>query len=280
MNVILWGAGTGGNMALYMKDITVNILAIIDSDVNKIGKMINNIDIISCYDIEKYNYDYVVISNVHGLEIKEKLTHELNIPFHKIFDIYNFGSFDSRIGILNLIKSEIDYRNLEGDVAELGVYKGDFAKYINRCFPNKKLFLYDTFEGFDERDLVHEKERNKSFDKLEKGQFFQDDINLVLDKMLVKKNCVVRKGFFPSSAKDDFDCKFCFVSIDADLYKPIYEGLNFFYDKLVYGGYIMVHDYNNPQYEGAKEAVRKFSKEKNIYYTPVSDLNGSIVITK
>ena len=32
-----------------------------------------------------------------------------------------------------------------------------------------------------------------------------------------------------------------------DLYKPTLEGLNIFYPKISKGGYLSIHDYNNPQ---------------------------------
>lgn len=55
----------------------------------------------------------------------------------------------------DLVTAELD-NSLEGDVAELGVFKGDFAKHINRKFPDRKLYPFDTFEGFDEKEAENE----------------------------------------------------------------------------------------------------------------------------
>jgi hypothetical protein len=55
--------------------------------------------------------------------------------------------------VLKLVIAEIYRREVPGCVAELGVYKGDFAKRNNIHFPDRKLFLFDTFDGFDERDV-------------------------------------------------------------------------------------------------------------------------------
>ena len=71
-----------------------------------------------------------------------------------------------------------------------------------------------------------------------------------------------------------------FVSIDADLYEPIYAGLQFFYKYLVRGGYIFVHDFNNDNYKGARKAVEQFCEEQNISFTPIPDAAGSVIITK
>ena len=72
--------------------------------------------------------------------------------------LFNTAHLDYvKVGILELCAREIYSRKIEGSVAELGVYQGGFAKYINQAFPNKKLYLFDTFTGFDAKDISLEK---------------------------------------------------------------------------------------------------------------------------
>src|SRR3954469_19259810 len=66
-----------------------------------------------------------------------------------------------RYSTLGLCYEEISENNVAGNVAELGVYKGDFSKRLNQLFPDKKLYLFDTFSGFDERDISIE--HNKGY---------------------------------------------------------------------------------------------------------------------
>jgi len=94
-----------------------------------------------------------------------------------------------------------------------------------------------------------------------------------------KQNCIIKKGYFPDTAAG-LDETFSFVSIDVDLYEPIYNGLKYFYDKLSNVGYIMVHDYHHEKYPGVKLALRKFAEEKRVAYLPICDPCGSIVIMK
>ena len=47
-------------------------------------------------------------------------------------------------------------RNVPGNVAEVGVFRGEFAQYINEVFPQKKLYLFDTFDGFDAKEALKE----------------------------------------------------------------------------------------------------------------------------
>lgn len=171
---------------------------------------------------------------------------------------------------------EIKSNNVAGNVAELGVYKGDFARMINFLFPDKKLYLFDTFEGFNAADLSVERMNNFSAT----SSFFNDtSVQLVISKMPYKDNCEIIKGKFPESVAGIEDV-FSFVSIDADLFSPIYSGLEYFYKRLSPKGYIFVHDFNNRYFSGAREAVVKFCTEEGIGYVPIPDYNGSAIITK
>ena len=181
-----------------------------------------------------------------------------------------------RYTTLELCANEIRENNIDGNVAELGVYKGEFAKRLNQLFPDKKLYLFDTFEGFDEKDINIEKQ--KSFSNGEQD-FSDTSVELVLNKMKYPHNCIVKKGYFPQTANNIND-DFAFVSIDADLYDPILSGLKFFYPRLNHGGYIFVHDFNNDLYKGARKAVLEFCNANNIGYLPVPDSCGSVIITK
>lgn len=177
---------------------------------------------------------------------------------------------------LELVAHEISTNKIAGNVAELGVYRGDFAKIINELFPDRKLYLFDTFEGFDRHDVSVEHAQAYSSGKQD---FSQTSIELILKKMRNPGTCVIKKGRFPESAAG-VDDTFAFVSIDADLYAPIYEGLRFFYPRLNPGGYIFVHDYNNDEYKGARTAVLQFCTEQKIAYFPLTDTCGSAIIAK
>jgi O-methyltransferase len=187
----------------------------------------------------------------------------------KVFERFDYV----RIKTLDLIANEI----LSKNVAELGVFRGDFAAKINEAFPEKKIYLFDTFESFNETDENHDK-LNK-YHTTHHYDFSMTNVNLVLKKMPFAENCIVKKGYFPDTAQN-IEVAFCFVSIDTDLYAPIYAGLCYFYPKMVEGGYIMIHDFNNSKYLGAREAVLKYCKENNVKYFPLCDGGGSCVILK
>ncbi|MEO6136900.1 MAG: TylF/MycF/NovP-related O-methyltransferase [Ginsengibacter sp.] len=181
-----------------------------------------------------------------------------------------------RLATLELMAHEVNSNGLVGNVAEVGVYKGKFAKFINQYFPERKLYLFDTFESFDEKDI--QKENNLGL-----GNPLQDfsntSVELVLQQMPFAKQCIIRQGFFPETAVDIED-SFVFVNLDTDLYEPIYQGLLYFYPKIAKGGYLMVHDVNNDNYRGARQAVEQFCEETGNVFTPLPDACGSVIFAK
>jgi O-methyltransferase len=183
-----------------------------------------------------------------------------------------------RVSALELAAREIAEHGVAGAVAELGVFKGEFARIVNLVFSERTLYLFDTFEGFAPEDLEYDRKRNYSAPA--PGLFADTSAESVLATMPSPERCVVKKGWFPLSADDCANERFCFVSLDADLYGPIYEGLRFFWPRLNAGGYIFVHDYNNDGFRGAKEAVRQFCLEMGVAYTPLLDHCGTAIIAK
>ena len=181
-----------------------------------------------------------------------------------------------RLSTLELVAYEIEKNQLRGAVAELGVYKGKFARYINGYFPQRKFYLFDTFKGFAEQDVRSEVENTYSSGDQD---FSNTSVSRVLAIMPHPQQCVVREGFFPVTA-EGLEDRFVFVSIDADLFDPIYSGLQYFYPRLQNGGYIFIHDYNNDAYQGARLAVEKFCAENKINKLALPDSAGTDVIMK
>jgi O-methyltransferase len=206
--------------------------------------------------------------------VYKRLRHIIINIILKIF-IFDFN----RIAIFKLAAREIKARKLQGCTAELGVYRGNFAKHINNAFPDKTLYLFDTFEGCDKRDVKIDNENGFSTIGSMENDFNQPSVKLVMRKMKYPHNCVIKKGYFPETAQN-VDEKFVFVSIDPDLYEPIYQGLRFFYPRLVPGGYIFVHDCRDEFFAGAKKAVKRFAEENNLSYFPINDIAHTCVFIK
>ncbi|RKI92358.1 hypothetical protein D7V94_06665 [Parablautia intestinalis] len=214
---------------------------------------------------------------IRGMVLDEEKKHTLLVKTRHedmFADDYN------RIRTFELLAEEIRRGNISGEVAELGVFKGDFAKYINAAFPEKSCYLFDTFEGF--RSSEAEKERQAGNCGAAFVEWFKDtNIEQVLCRMPNREKIICRKGLFPESL-NGLEENFAFVSIDVDFEQAIFDGLEYFYPRLNRGGYILIHDYNSATLKGVKKAVYEYEEKYGIYLAkvPIPDLNGTLVITK
>lgn len=279
--LLVLGSGDYGKvLGLYLLDDDSKYMIVAFVDDSNSGNTLLSIPIITSEDIHGIEYDYVTIAA--NIQETHKIIRKVIKQVPKIFDcvienpIYN----DTRVASLLILAEEIERKDLYGSVAELGVYKGDFAKHISNTFSNRDFFLFDTFDGFDKRDILIE--ATYGYSQAKENWFNDTTIQLVSDKLSNLSRCKFIKGYFPESVnnRNDIDNKFVFVNLDVDLYQPIYEGLRYFYPRLVKGGYILIHDYHLGDFPGVKKAVDDYSLENEICIVPIFDFGGSAVITK
>lgn len=277
--VVIWGTGQGGRILKKLLRADMEVVAYCDNNIKMNNTMIDGIPVIEPQQLLEINPDCIYISMLNKdscLQVKLQIE-ALNI-FCKIIVITEYREqFDLRLATLRLIANEVNERKTMGAVAELGVYKGEFAAEINRLFPDRNIYLFDTFDGFDERDIIIEKENKFSYAEI--GNFNNTCIDTVKNRLPYPTKSIIKKGYFPDTSHGISE-QFALVSLDADLYQPLYEGVNFFYPRMNIGGYIIIHDYNNAQFIGAKMAVRRFCEENNVFVVPICDLHGTAVIIK
>lgn len=229
--------------------------------------------------LDTYNY-YFKDNETPKIIVSRMLYDDIN---NTLIDKYkNIGSYSydyMRYRTFELVADMINEQNIKGDVAEVGVFRGEFARIINSKFNDRKLYLFDTFESFDETEFDVELEKGNCKDGFF-DVFKNTSIDLVLSIMEYKENCIIKQGFFPESA-NDLDTKFAFVSIDVDFEESIYKSLEYFYPRLNEGGYIFIHDFNNRILFGVKKAVKRYEeKYQKLNKLPIADFSGTLVIVK
>lgn len=276
---IVFGASdTGKRIYQDVKD-NVEIIAFVDEDKRKWGQKIDGIEIKAPDDIKIMQYDLIYVGVLTYYAHVMELLHGMGVLDSKIVDRYVSVPTYARIEFLNSIRQMFDDRGIaDGAVAELGVYQGDFAREINRIFPDRICYLFDTFEGFAASDCMEEINRGYASENKD-GYFSNTTEELVLGKMQHPERCCICKGFFPESA-NGIEETFCFVNLDADLYAPTLAGLEYFWPRMVSGGVILIHDYFSKAFKGAKEAVKEFSNNQNIDYLPIGDTLSVAIIKK
>lgn len=256
------------------------VIAFCDNDQYKWGKRLCDIPVVFPDNLLDMSYDLIVIGTASGFEsVYRQLVQEMGISNSKIVNdecvTRNIASAVARRNALRGASSIILSKGPNGAVAELGVYQGEFAKMINEAFPDNTLYLFDTFEGFSQNDILIERQIDNP--EFEAGDFSFTNVGMVIGKMPHKDKCIVRKGYFPNTAQD-IDDHFVFVSMDVDLYLPTLEGLKYFYPRMVKGGFIFVHDYFS-NFTGVKKAVDEFASTSDMHFAPLGD-NHSVVVVK
>ncbi|HBN57369.1 MAG TPA: hypothetical protein DD414_11405 [Lachnospiraceae bacterium] len=280
MNIILFGCGQGGRMAARWLPADTKLIALADNNSSRWGTCFDGVPVIDPAQIPSFAPDMVWIT-----VINKDFSHEIEKQLKrlgytgKILTLEPFRQMmDIRLAHLRLLAAEILRRNLPGAVAELGVYQGAFAAEINRLFPEKTLYLFDTFTGFDPRDVASER-KHTAGSRAAAGDFGDTSAEQVLSRLPFPGQAVLCKGYFPDTLPEDLP-PLAFVNLDPDLYEPTLQGLYVFWPKLVPGGAIMIHDYNSAQFEGAGKAVRVFCDENKLTALPLPDLHGSAVLIK
>ena len=182
----------------------------------------------------------------------------------------DLGNDYVRLATLELLCRRL--AEVPGAAAELGVYRGFFARCINQLLPERKLYLFDSFEGFGE-----EAQASESFQAAHRNTA----IEKVLAIMPYPEKVIVKPGFFPESL-DGLEERFCLVSLDVDFYRTTLEGLRYFWPRLEKGGYLLLHDWGSPKLPGVAKALQDFERENGcrIPAIPLCDVGGSLILCK
>jgi len=166
--------------------------------------------------------------------------------------------------------------HLAGDVADLGAYRGGTSLILRRLAPEKRLYLFDTWNGTPFNDeLCHHK----------KGEWPSslEECQSIVGK---DKLTIYFEGIFPYVVENQIkENAFCFVYVDMDTYQSTCDAINYFWPKLVPGGVLLLDDYGWEPCAGVKKAVEELlppdlSKSPWAYKRSIVDNLYTCVVTK
>lgn len=186
---------------------------------------------------------------------------------------------DEQIDYLVLYLLDCFDNNIEGDITEFGCFVGESSKYLKKCIDNslvdKKLYVYDSFEGLPE------------LTKYEEGTGWRKGTLKTTEDILVKNFTdngleipVITKSWFKDVKDENIPEKICFAFLDGDFYNSIYDSLSKIYDRVQDGGYICFHDYERNDLPGVKAAVVDFFSERSIDYNIIKVCDQLAIIQK
>jgi O-methyltransferase len=174
------------------------------------------------------------------------------------------GSANIRI-LFRLLQGSLQ---AQGDVAECGVFRGktliSAGLFLAEHAPEKHLFGFDSFEGFDDAvnkdiELGGEPDPGKKVGGF--GETSYETLEARRRRLHLDKLHLV-KGFFRDTLQTVADRKFCFAHLDCDLYDSYAECLAFFYPRLSPGAAVLFDEYNDPRWPGCNRAVDEFLADK------------------
>lgn len=170
------------------------------------------------------------------------------------------------IGKLRQLADELaKTKDIPGDIAELGCYRGGCSLVMRDLAPNKTLHIFDTFSGTPEDDpLCHHK----------KGEW---SVSLEEVKGILGDRPVFHPGIFPQTAAELNGVEFAFVFVDSDTYQSVRDAIEYFWPRLSPGGKLHFDDYAWEPCSGVKKAIdEKFSEEER----EINEQAYSCTITK
>ena len=171
-----------------------------------------------------------------------------------------------------------DYvKHLEGDYVECGVNTGAYSKaaieYINFNQLNKTFYLLDTYEGMVE-ELISKEELEVGI-----GMYFNNykDVYAQVKDTFKNDNVVIIKGAVPDTLPECKAEKIAYLSIDMNCVAPEIAAANYFWDKIVLGGVMILDDYGFPQHINQKIVFDQFAKEKGVDILCLPTAQGIII---
>lgn len=138
---------------------------------------------------------------------------------------------------------------------EFGSYKGGSGEIIAKACPNRSLFLIDSYQGLP--DPVEGKDFHHAHEFAD-----VDYLGTVGYFKMLYPNVRVLKGYSPA-VFDFFDDKttYTFLHIDIDVFSSGQDAINFFWPRLLPGGFMLWDDYGFTSCKGIKLLIDEFTKD-------------------
>ena len=172
----------------------------------------------------------------------------------------------------------VEKKKIKGAFVECGAWKGGcsaiMAFIAEKAKSNRKIWLFDSFEGMPEATSIDGEEakklsKNKFGGKLEPVGTnlaeIKDCEEILFNRLkLNRDNIIIRKGWFQHAlpkAKEEIG-PIAILRIDADWYESTKYCLENLFDNVVSNGYVIIDDYN--YYPGCNHAIDEFIKGKKI----------------
>ncbi len=153
---------------------------------------------------------------------------------------------------------------LEGDFVECGVNRGGLSysiiNYFNFERTGKNFWLLDTFNGLVE-EYVSEEEKSRN---IHNHHIYQECYDAVKQTFSPYPQVKIIRGMVPDTLPQVTAEKVAYLSIDMNCVMPEIAAAEYFWEKMVSGGMIVLDDYGWALHIAQKEAFDVFTRERNV----------------
>jgi hypothetical protein len=223
------------------------------------------------------------VENKENLRLADNVISD--IQEKDFWDVYNFckpytmTSIERMYALYKAVLYVLD-NNIEGDFVECGVWRGGSSMLIakllkDKQIKNKKLFMFDTFEGMSEptqHDVdYHGEDAGRLLKISEKDDpqsiWCYSDFNEVNNNMLKTglppDQFTMIKGKVEDTIPQNMNIsKIALLRLDTDFYESTKHELIHLYPLLSESGVIIIDDYGH--WQGCRKAVDEFFEKNQI----------------
>jgi SAM-dependent methyltransferase len=173
---------------------------------------------------------------------------------------------------------------LEGDFVECGVNRGFLSSaimdYLKWDSLGKRFYLLDTFRGMDERFVSAEDKASGATEKnrmhLATG-FYAQGIEEVRANFSQWKNVSLIEGSIPETLPQVRAEKIAYLHLDMNCSPPEIAAMQFFWERLVPGAFVLLDDYAYCGCHSQKIATDRFAQGKGIAVLSLPTGQGLLV---
>jgi len=195
------------------------------------------------YEIYKIDPDraFCSLDHIELLEDKDFKASVEEVRKHTLLDLFRLAN------LWQLCRRTPE----EGALIEIGTYKGGGALHLSNCCPNRKIYICDSFQGFEKIDT--------KLDGLFKHDMFRNTSEIRVDLLFKNKtrNYEICAGFFPSSCMEKKMVPISFAHVDVDVYKATKETLDYLAPLMLPHSMIVIDDYLRNA-DGVVQATHEF----------------------
>lgn len=154
---------------------------------------------------------------------------------------------------------------LEGDFVECGVNTGmcsiSICSYLDFNSLGKDFYLFDTYRGIPEEQMSSQE---KAARIAENAVFYEECYETAVQNFAPWPRCRLIRGKVPDTLQEVSISKVAYLHLDMNIAEPERAALEFFWDRMVPGGVILLDDYGFSSYRAQYDTANEFAASKGV----------------